>query len=144
MNVCVGGGAHTSSTTVGDLSFSSVGQAWLCCQSLHDQQGTFHSTDRMPPSQRIQSMVVPEDRLQPSFWTTNMFSSYFRKIRLVFKAICFPGNTVYTPEHGRVESTQIPNLVLARVCPWMSDLTSQNSCFCADKMRLILNLQELC
>lgn len=83
-------------------------------------------------------MVAPEDRLQPSFWTTNMFSSYFRKIRLVFKAICFPGNTVYTPEHCRVESTQIPNLVR----PWMSELTPQNSCFCVDKIRL--NLQELC
>lgn len=86
-------------------------------------------------------MVVPEDRFQPSFWTTNMFSSYFRKIRLVFKAICFPGNTVYTPEYCRVERTQIPNLVLARVCLWRSELTSQNSCLCADKVRL--NLQEL-
>lgn len=46
-------------------------------------------------------MVVPEDRLQPSFWPTNMFNSYFRKIGLVFKAICSLGTTVYTPEHCR-------------------------------------------
>lgn len=84
-------------------------------------------------------MATPEDRLRPSFWTTHMLSSCFKEIRLVFKAICFPGNTVYTAEHCRVESTEIPNLLLARVCPWVSEFL-----FCADKIPARLNLQELC